>query len=595
MNRLRFLLLAAVCLIVPASAVRSAPVPAGRSGGLEQVPATAPVVIHVRGLQGIHDRLVALMNKALPDVLNKYRTQIDDFFEKGPEDLLKGRKLSGLAKDGPIFFALLELPKPGDSGEPKMALILTVTDYQKFYDNVLKEEERKNAKDEGKDIKLVTIENAGRPTYFVDRKNYAIVTADKEVAESFTKKIKGLHTKISKELAAKLLAADLGVYVNMEDVTKEYADQIKQAKQTIEQVIAFGTAAADESQKKIAEMAKKAIDPVFQTIEDMQALLLTFELRSGGLALHLQSEIKGSSPTANLLQDSRPIDFEELGRLPRDRAYYLGMKASAALYANLGKIIANLPSGGGGKDSAELMKKLAKAGPNVLLSSGSFPSAGLDVSHFDDPAKVVEATLKMYHDMDFAENNLKEKPVVKKDAEKLGAFKFHSVQLTMDFDKMAEDLKVSEDAKKEFIKAIKGIYGEKKTMWIGTDGKKFVQITAPDWKTASKLLEQYTKGDGSVREVKAFGDARKEMPKQTSFLVLFDGVRLFGRFWETIKPMVPAGQLPPGWPNFPGKIPSSYIGLAVTLQPQRGGLDLFITAAAAREFYNAVILPLVGE
>lgn len=594
MNRMRLLVLAALTLIAPANKVWSAPVPGARSG-LEQVPETAPLLVHVRGVQGVHDRLIALMKQVMPDLLDKYKTQIDDFFEKGPDNILKGRKLRGLAPDGPIFFALLELPKPSDPGEPKMAIIVTVTNYKEFRENILTEDERKNVKDEGNGIESANIDS-GKQTYFVERKGYAIVTPDKEVAESFTKKITGLNTKLNKDLAAKLLSSDLGLYVNMDAVYKEYGEQIKQAKQGIQQLVDFGAASAEDSQKKYIEMAKKAIDPVFQSVEDLQSLLLTFELRSTGLALNLQGEVKESSPTATLLQDARPIDFEELGRLPRDRAYYFGMKASAAVYRNIGSLISNLPSGGT-QDSGDLVKELAKAGPNVLLSSGSFPSAGLDVSHFDDPAKVVAATLKMYRNMDPAANNLKEKPVVKEDAEKFGDFKLHSVQMSLDLEKMAEQAAArgGEEAKKQFVQAMKGILGEKKTLWFGTDGKAFVTITAPDWKEANKLLEQYTKNSGAAHEAKAFLDARKEMPKQTSLLVMVDAVRMFGRILEAIKPMIPAGQVPAGWPNLPAKGTSAYLGLSVTLQPQRGGLDAFITSAAAQEFYKAVIQPLVGE
>src|SRR5579875_11016 len=593
MNRLRFLLLAAVCLIVPASTVWSAPVPAARSG-LEQIPDTASIIIHIRGVQGVHDRLTKLMKQALPDVLEKYRTQIDDFFKKGPDNILKNRRLSGLAEDGPLFFALLELPKPSDSGEPKMAFILTVSDYKKFRDNILTEDERKNIKDEGNGIESASIEN--KSTYFVKRGGYAIVTLDKDVAEVFTKKITGLHTKLNKELATKLLAADVGVYVNMEAVNKEYGELIKQARQGIEQAIAFGAAAGDETQNKYTEMVKNAIPHIFQTIDDLQSLLLTFELRSGGLALHLQSEVKESSPTANLLQDTRPVAFKELERLPRDRAYYLGMKASAAMYKNLGSLISILPTGET-KDTEKLMQELAKAGPGLFLSSGSFPSSGLDVYHYDDPAKAVAAYLKMFQNMDAETAKLKEKPKVKTDAEKHGDFKLHSVQLIFDFEKMAEQVpaKGGGEAKKDFIESMKRLLGEKRMIWFGTDGKILVQVTAPDWNAAKKLLEQYSKGADAAGEVKAFHEVRTEMPKQTSLLMLIDAVRLFGRIFEAIKPMIPAGQLPPGWPNLPGKGVSSYLGLAVTLQPQGGGLDLYFPAAAIQEFYKAVIQPLVGE
>jgi hypothetical protein len=431
----------------------------------------------------------------------------------------------------------------------------------------------------------------------VNRKGYAVVTPDKEVAESFTKTVNGLHKKLNKDLAAKLLSADVGVYVNMEDVNKEYGEQLKQAKQGIDQAIAFGVAAAgDESQKKFAEMAKNAIPHIFQTIEDMQSLLLTFELRSGGLALNAQSEMKDGSATAGLLQDARPVDFEEMGRLPRDRAFYLGMKSSAAMFKSMGNLLSSLPTGGT-KDSADLMRAYASAGPTLFLSSGAFPSAGLDVFHFDNPAKAVEATLKMYETMNPEDAKLKEKPKVTKDAEKFGDFKLHAVQMTMDLEKMAEDVaKQGEDAKKEFIESMKRLLGgEKRTIWVGTDGKAVVSVTAPDWKTASKLLDQYTKGAGAATDVKAFRDVRKEMPKQTSALALIEAVHLFTGVFDAFKPLIPSGQLPPGFPNLKGKSTMAYLGASLTLQPNRGGLDLFITAAAAQEFYKTIIQPLVGE
>lgn len=592
MNRLRFPLLAAVLLIAPARTAWSAPIPAARSG-LEQVPDTAPLVIHVKGIQGVHDRLVALMNNALPDVLNKYKAQIDGFFESGPDNALKGRKLRGLNKDGPIFLLFTELPKPTDSGVPKVAILLAVSDYKEFRKNILTEDEGKNVKDEGNGIESANMENT--QTYFVDRKGYAVVTPDKDVADMFTKKITGLHSKLNKDQTAKLLASDFGIYVNMEAVNKEYGEQIKQAKQGIEQVLAFA-AAADESQRKLTERFKKALDPIFQTIEDMHTLTATFELRPGGLALNLHSDMKESSVTANLLQDARPVAFPELERLPRDRSYYLGIKTSAALYENLGSLISGIPSAET-KDSAELIKELTNALPNKLLSSGSFPLSGLDVHHYDDPNKAVAALLKMYSNMDPAANSLKSKPVVKKNAEKYGEFQLHSVQMSLDFDKMAEQAaaKGGDDAKKQLIEAMKGLLGEKRTVWFGTDGKTLVSVTAPDWAAASKLLDQYSKGNDSAGEVKAFQDARKEMPKQTSFLGLIDVVNVFGSVFETLKPMIPAGQLPAGWPNLAAKGPSAYIGLALTLQPNRGSFDLFLTADAIQEFYKTVIKPLAGE
>jgi len=597
MNRLCFPVLAAMFWIVPANAAWAAPVPAARSG-LEQVPASAPIVIHLRGVQGTRDHFVAMMENALPDVLKKFQGEMDDFLKNGRE----GHKIRGLVKDGPIFFALTELPKPGQplNGPPPFALVVAVTSYKEFRDNLLNDEERKSLKDKGDGIEAATLDR--ETTYFVDRKGYAILTMHEEVAKSFTKKINGLHKKMSKEQAAKLLNSDLGVYVNMDTINKDYSEQIKQAKDGIAQALELGAGAGDESQKKIVEMFKKAIGPIFQAVEDMQAVLLTIEFRPGGLALHVQGEMKDGSTTAGLLQDTRPVAFKELGRLPAGRSYYSALKTSAALYRELGSLMVGVPLGRGGETSEEIaaaLKELAKAGPTIRMDGFAFPMSGLQVYHYDDPNKAVAALGKLFKALaasDPKSVGLREKPVVKMNAEKYAEFKLHSIQIAWDFEKMAEPVaQQGEAAKKQYIESMKKLLGDKMTFWFGTDGQTVVQVVATDWPAAQKLLDQYSKGAKTVGESKAFRDARKEMPARTSFLGLIDAVQMFGTILDIARPMLPVAGLPPGWPNMPAKPTASYVGISVTLQPQRGGLDLFITAAAAKEFYKAVVQPLVGE
>lgn len=591
MNRLRFPLLAAMALVLPVSALRSAPVPAARTG-LEQVPATAPLVIHLRGVQGARGRFVAMMQKALPDVLKKILPRIDDFIANGPDNMLKGRKLRGLAKNGPIFLAFTELPKPHEDGEAKIAIILAVNNYKEFRDGLLTQDQR--ITDEGNGIEAANFDSS--PVYFVDRKGYAVVSPYKEVAKAFTKKFPGLHTKLSKEQTAKLLSGDLGLYVNMDTINNLYGEQIKEAKDAIENQLAPLAAVAEESQKKLLQSYLDTIGPTFQLIEDLHALAVTIELRPGGLAVYIQGEMRENTRTANLLRDSRPAAFPQLERLPGGRAMYFGMKASSGLYKYLGGLMSGL-STGDSKVAAALMQELAKAGPDISLMGASFPLAGLSVYHYDNPTKAVATTLQTYRIMDPKAALLKEKPVVKANAEKYGGFQLHSVQLTYDFDKMAEaapQLQKDADARKMYVGALKGLIGEKMTTWFGTDGKTVVQILAPDWTTARKMLDQYSKGTGTAGEMQALRDVRKEMPTRTSVLALIDAVNLFGVVFKVIKPLVPAGQLPGNLPDLSAKKTASFVGVSLTLQPNRGSFDLFITAAAAREFYKT-IKPLLSE
>ena len=260
MTRLRFPLMATACLVglMAASDARSAPAPAGRSG-LDQVPASASIVLHLRGVQGTRDRFVTMMENALPDVLKMFQPQMDDALKNG----IKGRKLGGLVKDGPIFLAFTELPKPGQPGEPKMAIIAAVSNYKEFRDNLLTEEERKNIKVNGNGVESVIIER--ETTYFVDRKGYAIVTPSEEVANAFTKKQAGLDTKLSKEQAAKFLAADAGVYISVDTLSREYAEQIKEARQALEGLLDMGAAGGEKAQKDAIEMFKRRHRPGLQS------------------------------------------------------------------------------------------------------------------------------------------------------------------------------------------------------------------------------------------------------------------------------------------------------------------------------------------
>jgi hypothetical protein len=586
---------ACLAVLLAAGVARTAPAPGGKTG-LDQVPADSPIVIYLRGAQGTRDRLVAMMQNALPEVLKKFQSQMDDALENG----IDGRKLRGVVKDGPIFLAFTELPKPGDN-PPKMAVIVAVSNYKEFRDNILTADERGNIKANGAGVESVVIKS--ETTYFVDRKNYAIVTPSEEVANSFTKKQPGLDGKLSKELAGKLMAADVGVYVALDAINKEYAEQIKQARQGLEQLIDLGAAQAGKAEKSAIEMAKGMIGPVFQAVEDSQGVLLTFEFRPTGLALHVQSEVRGGSPTAQYLEGSRPAAFQDLARMPDGRTYYTALKMTPEMFKTLGGLLFGVMQDKDSKEAQDLkaaMDELAKAGPGVRMDAYSLPPAGLQVMRYEDPAKAIAAQLKMMQSLaaggTIQSGTLKEKPVIKKSAQKYGDFELHSVQLVWDLDKMAEAAAggQGEEAKKQLAKGFKQMMGDKLNIWLGTDGKEVVQVTAPDWPAAQNLLDQYFKNRKPIGDVKAFGEVRKEMPSQTSFLMVVDAVQYLGTVADALKPLF--GQmLPQAWPAMPGKGTPSFVGVAVTLQPQRGSFDTFISAAAAHEFYKAFIKPVIGE
>src|SRR5438132_949242 len=83
-------------------------------------------------LGGSANRAIVYLKNALPDVAPIAEGAIMAALKDGVD----GRHFRGLAKEGPIFLALNELPK-GD--EPTFAVILAVTDYKAFRDGILKD------------------------------------------------------------------------------------------------------------------------------------------------------------------------------------------------------------------------------------------------------------------------------------------------------------------------------------------------------------------------------------------------------------------------------------------------------------------------
>src|SRR5690242_14731046 len=97
----------------------AAPTPSEKSP-LNWVPATSPLVLHLHGVERTKNRVIAFLKNALPEVAPMVEGQLESWYKDG----IDGRKLVGLAKDGPIFVAFSDLPKPAT--EPKLAILVAV-------------------------------------------------------------------------------------------------------------------------------------------------------------------------------------------------------------------------------------------------------------------------------------------------------------------------------------------------------------------------------------------------------------------------------------------------------------------------------------
>jgi hypothetical protein len=592
-----FRLLTATLLLLVAPLTQAAPVPETQTA-LDQVPATAPLVFHLSGIERTKDRVLALMNNALPD----QAPMVAEFLNKALKEGFDGRSLRGVPKDGHVFLAFLEMPRDF-SGPPKAGLIVAVEDYAKFRDALLKDEERKSLevnKEGGYESTAIN----GETIFFINKKTYAVITPTKEAASDFAKSYNGLGGKLSKELTDKLLGHDFGVYLSMDVFNKDYAEQIKTAKEAVNDQFLKQLEDSGAVDKSMIDLYKNMIQTTFQAVEDSQGALATVDFQSTGLALHVQSELRANTPTAVLLKGSKPVAFADLDKFPADHAYYTAMKLSPAVFKSMGALAYGVTTGEDDKGAKEVkaaIDELMKAGPQEHVQSFGFPYAALTVQHYEDAAKAADAQLKLMEALQpgvaYRSMVLKDKAVLKRKAEKYHGFDLAEIRMKPDLEKMVEKADrrgaLPEAAKKDMADMFKKLFGETVTSWVGTDGVAVYTVAAKDWKTAEKALDDYFAGKNTVGSEAGYKVVRKGMPAEATLYTLIDPIRFGGFMADFLKMGFGAAHLPPNWPALPATQKATFFGVAVSLKPERGALDLFFSADAVQETYKAFVKPLM--
>ena len=592
MKRSHWMSAAVFALAAFAPAAWAAPVPA-ESSALSWVPATAPVVAHLNGLDLLRDHVAAFLKNALPGQGDALLTQYDSLMKNG----VQGRKIRGLSKDGPIFLVITDLNASPDSA----ALIAAVSDYAAFRDNILSDDEKKALKTEnGVETTLI----GPLPVYFVDKKEYVVVTPSKDLAASYAKResgaAAGLDGKLSKAQAAKFLAGDAGYYVDMEAIDKQFADQIKAARKQFEATMDQAALAAGPEQKTQFELGKKIFSSLFQAVEDAKAALATVEIHPDGAAVHIDVETRSGTETADLLKGFKPATFKDLGKLPAGDVFYAGVAIDPAMLKLMQSMMSSLSGDPKYKDLAAAYDDLAKAGPTTAISAVTYPAAGLSITTCADPDKAVAASTKVIQSMGagggFGNVAFKEKPEVKANAEKYNDVSFTSIHMVWDFDKMmaAGGATLPDATRKQLIEGMKKLLGEEVTSWIGSDGKALIQVTAKDWDEAKTILDAYTKGTGAVGADAGFAAARKQLPDQATALVLIDAALAGERILDFAKPLLQSSgtTLPPNYPAA-AKGKSGFVGFSLTLRSEGGAIDMVVTADAVRQVYQGYIAPLM--
>jgi hypothetical protein len=570
----------ALTVAMPLARVQGAP--DASDPGLAQVPAQAPVVFYVKGIERTKDRLVTMIKNAVPDIAPLVQSKMDE----GIKQALEGRELKGVPKDGPIFLVLTEMPEATPDSPPPAAAIFRVTNYTEFRDAFLKEEERKTIKADPAGFESVKISD--KDVYLVNRDGYAIATPQKDVAILFTKKQPGLDTKVDKDVAKKLLESDAGLYVDMTAVTKKYGDQLKQFRQLLP-LLMGQVAQSGQVDKGQMEMIKRFGEGIFQLIDDARTFVLATDFRPEGFSLHTQVAVADDSKSNSLLKDAKPAALDGLAKLPAGHLGYWAMQLSLELL----KAIQPFIIGTMGSDSKsvkglqEALDEMASAEPRSILVNFNIPIEGMQVWECKDPGKVVQGQLRLLQSLEeggsYANAILKDKPKIKPDAENHRGFKLTSVSMIWDIEKMTEKPGV-----KQMAEVMKKMMGEGVNSWFGSDGKIYVQVNAKNWEGARRQLDEYLDGTNAISQNKAFQESWKQLPAETTMVSLMDLPQYVAVIADFVGPALQGQGLPFNIPHLKASKGKSYLGVALVLQPTRGAIDIWFPGTAVNEIFKMV-------
>jgi hypothetical protein len=330
--------------------------------------------------------------------------------------------------------------------------------------------------------------------------------------------------------------------------------------------------------------------------------VLAVDLRPDGVHVKGLAQFGERTATNEVLKGQKRTPLAQVGALPAGQVSYsasvLDLSGSKSAALLLGAFSAADEDAAASQTIGRLLKDLAGYDRGVTLSAGSMLGVGgLEVIESKDATGIVNARLGVLKSLTktgtFANVPLKEKPAVTERAESVGGVTLHAARIKFDLDRAVSEL--PEEAREATRASLKrALGGEEIGLWLGTDGKVVLQVTAADWAAAKALGSGYLDRGTALEKDEAFRFTRKQLPDEATMLIVLDAARtahsLFGLAKEG------AGAVP-GLPVEPPdlKVPDgkpSYVGIALVLKPEHGRLEVFVPATAAGPI-RKVLAPLL--
>ena len=505
---------------------------------LKSVPAETDIVVRMRGIEAVRDDLndlVRALSPALADQVGPVLNQAVDQFTQ---------QFGRPAAQTP-FLALIRAEAPGEpGGSPPFTVMVQSDNYQGVLDSLAGGKAKVKQEPGGLDS---FVDQRGETLYAAQGDGWVAFGPDSKLVTAVAKPPGKTLADLPAELRERLLARDLGVYVNVAALQARYAKEIEDARAQLMAI--FDQVGQQSGNAGMMDAAKELYGSLFDAIKVADGLALSLDFAKQGLDLGGELTLKPDSKAAQGLNPALNGDPAGLGKLPAQGTYFVYLNINPEVFSQFQNMGLSM-IGAGGKPSPELEKALQlhrEAGriETVGMTRMDNGMRSLNIMTAQNPEKLQEAQLTSLRAMKSAKGTpaaeLIKDVSVQEASQKYQNISFDQIKVQFDLDAFAKLQPAPGGG--DMLKSMFG--GDTMTTWIGRDGPRVVSVSAPDWNAAKALLDAYYEGQETLRDTAAYQVIQQKLPAKATALALVSAQGIVRQLAEQFAAMLQNPELKP--------------------------------------------------
>jgi hypothetical protein len=455
------------------------------------------------------------------------------------------------------FFVLLRLPDPAQPGFPAWGVIVKTSDPAAVIKGLAQDGGEKPKALDGYESFAA---KDGQTWYSRRGTGWVAFGPDEAMIKAIHKPGSSLAGALTPEVQAKFLAGDVGLYLNIAELQKQYGDFIEQVKPGL---MAQLEQAPNARGARGVESTKQFVDSLLEALKAGESLALSLDFDADGLTIAGLATVKGGSPAAKGLARARTGSGKLLEKLPDNKMFYVYTAESPVTPDGRPKPVGGAPTSPA-VDKAVAARLQALEG-RLVMGIGLMPMQFVSMADPGDPQAAVKASIEA----DKARQAGGQPGTVELNALTHRGFQFARIKSHVDpaqIAKLANDANAQVPNSAEIMK--KMFTSNDLISYVGTDGKLFLEVSATSDDQLKAQVEAIKDGSHSLGTLASWKALRARLPEQATILVLLNAQEMVKMILTSVGAMQNQGELKP-----PADFPRSTALMGAALVSSPKGYD----------------------